>query len=393
MTIIPRLASALALCLVLVASSACGKRESSADAAEASAEADSTKAESEDDKDKDKDKEDEKDKERVPVQVVALETGPMESVLRSAANLEAERSVQVFAEANRRITELFVEEGMRVGKGHVLAQLQDDEQRSRLGQAQALLDKFERERNHQQSLHERGLTTDKALNDALSDFDRQRLTVEDAQRELAYASVKAPIAGTVTSRLVKVGDNVQVGQHLFDIIDFESLVARVYVPEKSLGMLRKGQVARLSANAIRPEPFVGRVDRIAPIVDARSGTVKVTVAVGLQAGLLPGIFVDVELIIATNDQALRVPKRALIYDNDQMFLYRLKGEDLVERVLVTPRLADQEFIEPASGFSAGDRVVIAGQAGLKDGSKIEIVDPNAPTEASAEETKTAEAGR
>jgi hypothetical protein len=113
--------------------------------------------------------------------------------------------------------------------------------------------------------------------------------------------------------------------------------------------------------------------------------VKVTVAVGGQPGLLPGIFVDVELIIATSAQALRVPKRALIYDNDQIFLYRLKSDEEVERLLVVPRLADQDWIEPASGFAVGDRIVIAGQAGLKDGSKIEIVDPDAPAAETAAE--------
>jgi membrane fusion protein (multidrug efflux system) len=371
----PRLAAILLLCLAAPGLAACGKRERNADAAQAAG-ADSTAvAET---KDGDGSDTEPKQDERVPVQIVALENGPMESVLRTAANLEAERSVQVFAEASRRVTELFVEEGVRVAKGQVLAKLQDEEQQSRLGQAKALLDKYERERNHQQSLHERGLTTDKALNDAVSDYDRQRLIVEDAERELAYASVRAPIAGTVTARLIKVGDNVTVGQHLFDIVDFESLVARVYVPEKNLGMLRKGLAARLTAGAIRPEPYLAKVDRVAPIVDARSGTVKVTVAVGGQPGLLPGIFVDVELIVATNPEALRVPKRALIYDNDQIFVYRLKDDGTVERLLVVPQLADQEWIEPASGLASGDRVVIAGQAGLKDGSKVEVVDPNAP---------------
>ena len=385
----PRLNSTLLLCAALLGLCACGKRGGEADAAQDAA-ADSTAVAEKGEKKDDKadDAEQKKKDERVPVQVVALESGPMESVLRTAANLEAERSVQVFAEASRRITELFVEEGVRVAKGKVLAKLQDEEQQSALGQAQALLDKYERERNHQQSLHERGLTTDKALNDAISDYDRQRLAVEDAERELAYASVRAPIAGTVTSRLIKVGDNVTVGQHLFDIVDFESLVARVYVPEKNLGMLRKGLTARLTASAIRPEPYTAKVDRVAPIVDARSGTVKVTVAVGGQPGLLPGIFVDVELIIATSAQALRVPKRALIYDNDQIFLYRLKSDEEVERLLVVPRLADQDWIEPASGFAVGDRIVIAGQAGLKDGSKIEIVDPDAPAaEAAAEASR------
>jgi len=331
--------------------------------------------------------------EAVPVQVALLARGAMEATLQSSANLEAEREVQVFAEATRRVVELKVEEGDRVQAGQLLARLQDGEQRNALGQAKALMDKFEREKNHLQSLHERGLTTDKALNDALSDFEQQRLAVEDAERQLGYASVRAPIAGAITQRLIKVGDQLQLGQHLFDIIDFESLVARVYIPEKKLPMLRPGQSVRVVARALRNEPFMATVQRVSPIIDARSGTVKATIAVGGQAGLRPGLFVEVAIISAVHEQALLVPKRALVYDNDQIFLYRVGEDGRAQRVLVQPVLADADHVEPAGGLAEGDQVIIAGQAGLKDGAKIEVVDPDAPEEQLAESDGDGDTGR
>ena len=76
-----------------------------------------------------KGKEDRKE-EAVPVEVAALGRGGIESVLRLSSNLEAEREVQVFAEAPRRVTRLLVEEGRPVQKGQVLLQLQDEEQKS-----------------------------------------------------------------------------------------------------------------------------------------------------------------------------------------------------------------------------------------------------------------------
>jgi len=327
----------------------------------------------------------EEEEEAVPVQVVELGTGPMEAVIQSSANLEAERSIEVFAEASRRIVELLVEEGDVVKKGQLLARLQDDEQRSMLGQARARLDKAQREYEHQQSLHERGLTTEKALNDARADFDQQRLAAEDAERQLGYTRIIAPIAGTVTQRLVKIGDNVTVGQHVFDIVDFESLVALVYVPEKNLSMLKAKQPARIIARAVRKEPFTALVDRVSPIVDARSGTIKVTVDVGGQPGLRPGLFVEVQLVTAVHQDAILIPKRALVYDNDQVYLYRVKDDETVERVLVQPMLSNAIYVEPAGGFSPGDEVVMAGQAGLKNGAKIEVVQPGTPAVAKSDE--------
>ena len=133
-----------------------------------------------------------------------------------------------------------------------------------------------------------GEHTDREYNDALASLEQRRIEVADAERELGYTRVRATIAGTVTQRFVRLGDQVNPGTELFEIVDFESLVARIYVPEQEIGKMSAGQLARVHAEAIRSAPFEARVDRVAPIVDARTGTVKVTVNIGGQPGLRPG---------------------------------------------------------------------------------------------------------
>jgi len=325
---------------------------------------------------KDADKDD-KDKEEegpqaVPVEVAELGRGPIESVLKSTATLEAESAVEVFSEAARRVRELRVEEGDHVRKGDVLVRLQDDEQRNALAKVQNELAKAEREYRRQERLYAENLISEEQFNNATFELEQLRIALADAERELSYTEVRAPIAGTVTSRLVNVGDHVNLGQHLFDIVDFDSLVARIYVPEKHLPELRPGQRARVSARATGGREYAGVVDRIAPVVDARSGTVKVTIDVGGEPGLMPGMYVDVDLITATRDDAILVPKRAVVYDNDQMFVFRLGDERRVERVLLEPLLSDKEHVEPAGNLAEGDRIVVAGQAGLKDGALVKL---------------------
>ena len=73
----------------------------------------------------------------------------------------------------------------------------------------------------------------------------------------------------------------------------------------------------------------------------------------------------------------------MIYDNDQVFLYRLVPERLVERLHVVPVLANKEFVEPAGGVAEGDTVIIAGQAALKDGAKVRLVSEMEAAEAGA----------
>jgi membrane fusion protein (multidrug efflux system) len=282
--------------------------------------------------------------------------------------------VQVFSQASRLVRELLVEEGDLVRRDQVLVRLQDDEQRNALTKVRGQLDRARREYERKQRLFDEQLIAEQEFNDATHEIDQLQISLADAERELGYTEVRAPIEGTVTSRLVKLGDQISPGQHLFDIVDFDTIVARIYVPEKNLSLLRAGQPARILAQALKGHEYDGVVKRIAPVVDAKSGTVKVTVAVGRQPGLLPGMYVDVDLVTATHRDAVLVPKRALVYDDDEMFVYRLAAENRVERVSVEAVLADRNHVEPSAGLAEGDRVVIAGQAGLKDGALVDLLD-------------------
>ena len=363
-------------------------RDATADASAGGAKAEpakNEKAEGKDGEDKEKKKE-----EAVPVEVAQLERGPIEAVLRFSSNLEAESQVQVHSEAKRLVRELLVEEGHRVVKGQVLLRLQDEEQRSALAKAKSQLDKAEREYARQKQLFQQQLIAEQTFHDATYQVEQLRLAYDDAQRELGYTEVRAPITGTVTVRKVNLGDQVQIGQHLFDLVDFDSLVALVYVPEKHLAEMRPGLEARVLAPVAGTAAHTGRIKRVAPVVDPKTGTVKVTVDASGRAGLLPGMYVDVELVTAARSDALLVPKRAVVYDNDQMFVYRVDGESRVRRVFVEPRLADKNFLEPASGLVPGDQVVVAGQAGLKDGALVSL--PGAAEPEKKESLEASDAG-
>jgi membrane fusion protein (multidrug efflux system) len=331
-----------------------------------------------------------REREAVPVEVAALELGHIEVVLRFASNLEAERDVQVFAQAPRIVKQLQVEEGNAVRAGQLLVKLQDDMQHNALAKVNGQLAQAQRELARQEKLFRQELISEQVYNEASYNVEQLLLARDDAERELAYTSVEAPISGVVVSRMVNLGDYVTVNQPLFQIVDFDSIVARIFVPEKELSRLRVGQTARIRADAMGDLVFSGRVDRIAPAVDPGTGTVKVTVAIPRQEGLRPGMYVEVELVAATKDDALLVPKRALVYENDQIFVFRLAGERDVERVRLVPQLENARFVEPLEGFQVGDLVVTAGQSGLKDGALVKL--PGDPDEEKTESAADTEEG-
>jgi membrane fusion protein, multidrug efflux system len=322
----------------------------------------------------------------VPVEVAPLRRGPIESVIKAHTHLEAESEVRVYARTANRVTELGVEEGDRVALDQVLLRLEDGIQTTQFERARNQLEKTRDEFQRSQALYDQELISHQTFIEIQYQLRQHELALADARRELEYTEVRAPIAGTVTRRLVKQGDLVNLNQHLFDLVDFDSIVARVYVPERELPRLTVGQPARVTASSLRGDGRLGRIQRIAPIVETRTGTVAVTIAFADVAPLLPGMYVEVEIVTARREDALLLSRRSLVPDGDLMFAYRLQTNRTVERVVVRPGIADPDHIEPAAGFQEGDLIVVAGQTGLRDGARVRLPgdpDPEAK-EATAE---------
>ena len=319
-------------------------------------------------KDADKDAKDQ----ALPVEVTAIARGEIEATIRNSTHLEAEEEVKVFARTANRVTELLIEEGDSVTKDQVLLRLDDDIQKTAFAKAQTRLEKARQDFDREKSLFEQKLVSEQVFNTAKFELRQLELAFEDAQRELEYTKVRAPISGQISLRLVKYGDLVNLNQHLFDIVDFNSMVARIYLPEKSLPELRLDQPARVTATPFGTREFPGYVKRIAPIIESKTGTVKVTIGFKEIGPLRPGMWVDVELVTAKRSDALLLTKRALLYDGELSYVFRLLPERKVERVQVEPKITDKLNVEPVSGFKEGDQIVVAGQTGLKDGAKVRL---------------------
>jgi membrane fusion protein (multidrug efflux system) len=341
----------------------------------------------------DEKKKDDSEKPAIPVEVAVLDLGPIESVLKASSNLEAESEVDVIARTANRVKDLLVEEGTQVKEGDLLVQLEDDIQIIQVEKAKNQVLEAREEYERQVSLHEQNLISDQVFSQSKFQLQQLELNLQDAERELGYTQIRAPIKGKITQRLVKVGDQVSAGQQLFTIIDFDSIVARLYVTEKALSQIQEKQKVRIESTAFPGKVFTGHVLRVAPVVESRSGMIKVTVSFHDVGPLLPGMYVDGSIITSSKPNALLLPKKSVLYDGEQRFVFRVKENNEVERVLLVAGLEDAENVEPISHLKNGDRIVIAGQTGLKDGSKVRLAgeeDAN-PTQSSPEaESKIAD---
>lgn len=321
-----------------------------------------------------------------PVVTGRVGRGEISAQIRATSTIEAERMVTVHAESTGRITALGIEEGDVVKEGQVLARVRQDLQRSGLDRASTSLAKAERDLEIVRKLQASGAVSQAELDQAELAYDTATIDVRDRKRDVGNTRVVAPFSGTITQRFVSEGAFVSTGAQLLSVVDFDTLVARVFVPEKELDRLRVGQDAEVAGKAAQGRKGTGKLVRIAPVVDATTGTVKITIAlppalVGGEAGFLPGMYAEVTLITETRPRATLVPKPALVYDEEVPYLFVVDGER-VKRVKVELGLTDRDHAEVVSGIDAGQEIVLAGHAGLKDGGLIARVDENGkPVEA------------
>jgi membrane fusion protein (multidrug efflux system) len=203
----------------------------------------------------------------------------------------------------------------------------------------------------------------------------------EAQWAKDKTEIRSPFTGKVTGRMIQVGQHVQISDELFQVTDFDPLIARIYLPERDIIGLNEGREVRILLNADDEVRFTGRIRQISPIVDTATGTVKVTVEANddSPSQVRPGSFVTINIVRETRADTLLVPREAVIRELQKAHVFVADGE-LAEKRAITLGLEEGEFVEALSGVEAGDQVIVAGQGGLKDGSPVNIV--------GAEETTT-----
>jgi membrane fusion protein (multidrug efflux system) len=328
-----------------------------------------------------------------PVLIAAVERGTIQGQIRAASTIEAELQVTVHAESTGRVTSLSLEEGDKIEAGQVLARIRRDAQSLGVERAETNLVDAQRELARVESLFAQGIASQSELDSARTRVETASLDKRDRRRDLSNTVIAAPCAGVLTRRFVDEGAFVSNGAQVFEITDFATLVARVYVPERELDRIAVGQPASVVGKAAQNRQGIGEIRRIAPVVDATTGTVKVTIALptelaGGTHGFLPGMYAEVTLTTERHENVPLVPKPALIHEEEQTFVFVADG-DRAKRVLIQIGLSDDDFVEVTGGLDVGARIIVAGQTGLKDGGLILEVDGKGqPVESAAKSEAT-----
>ncbi len=313
--------------------------------------------------------EDEKD-EPVPVELAHVLVRDMPAYLSTTATLEPEKQAEILAKIDGEVLRIPAEEGDWVRQGDVLAELDGEVQRVSLEERDAHCRSLELDLERAQKLFEQDLASEKDLHDAQYQFEQAEAQRKAVRLQLEYTQIIAPFAGVISERKVDLGQNVAIGTSLFSIVDQTPLLARIHLPERQAQRIAPGQEVVITPDTDPDLRVEGQVVRISPVVDARTGTVKVTCQVeGNGLRLRPGSFVRIDVQTDLRAGVLAIPKRALIAEGGETYVFKAVADSVIQLPIETG-LTNHTHIEVTAGLGEGDRIVSIGHGALKTGSKI-----------------------
>lgn len=310
----------------------------------------------------------------IPVKAVLATRGSISSYIETTTTLEAEREVDVICRTNGLVNQILVEEGDHVKNGSLLLKIDDREAQAVFKSSQATYDERKSQWERAQETFEKKIVSKEAHDQAKYNFEKSEADFQSSKLQLAYTEIRAPFEGVITKRFVENGGMLSPGQKVFTIVDTVPLLARIHLPEREIAKVKVGQTADLKLEALPDQSFQAKIKMINPVVDPTSGTFKVTLEVTSGNSILrPGMFASVYLITQTHQNALLVPKQALLLEAEKDTVFIVSGRfAYTQEIKIGFR--DDKNIEILDGIKDGEYIIVVGQDGLNNGSEVKLFD-------------------
>jgi RND family efflux transporter MFP subunit len=326
-----------------------------------------------------------------PVKVFEVKRQRISEKLLYTGLIEAWNKINITPDVGGKIAKIYVEEGDRVQEGQLLAELDTKATRLQLEQAQAgyavaeanykdaqrNVERMERLKSENAVSQQQYEQLKLAFDAADAQLQQARAALNLANHNLDVSIMKAPFSGVVASKNAEVGDviNPLMGgfspsSGVLTLMDFSRVKIEIEVSSQEIARINKGMTALMRVDAFPDRVFPGRVSIVNLTADpmTRKFGVQIT-ADNPELSLRPNTFGEVTLEVSTHEDALVIPQSAVL---ENRYVFVAQDDNTVVRKEVTLGLQNTDMVEVISGIEVDDLIIVDGNYGLEEGSKIEI---------------------
>lgn len=334
------------------------------------------------------------------VEAQTAKLGSITDTLILTGNVEADKKQTISSKRGNRITDIYVEENQRITQGQVLVQLDVSDLNAQLTQSnaqaqasqatalqiKAQLDNAATDLRRMQTLFAQGAISEQQLDSARTEYNAlaAQYRANLAQTQAAHSgssyiaatvidnTLRAPFNGVVISRVQEPGEVAEAGKAILTVAKVDKMKVKANISELDVTKIKVGQTVKVSVDALPGETFTGKVKQILPQVNLESRSLIAEIIIdNPDFKIKPDMFGRAYINVAQHNNAVIIPKQAVIYQENKPFIYKVAGN----RAKLTPvilGLTQGEKVEIIKGVQAGDKVITVGQNVVDNNGLIDV---------------------
>ena len=307
----------------------------------------------------------------MPAEVSTVTQGRVSDRFEAVGTIEAGEQVTVVSEIDAALESLPFQEGRAIGRGGLIAQLDDDQLRAEVERAEALRDQNRSTYDRVKAVVDQKAGAPQDLDDAGAALKVSEANLSLAKTRLAKARIVAPFAGVLGAKRVSSGAYLRSGDVITTLAKIDEIKVTFSAAERYLGQLRRGASVAVSTTAYPGYELTGRIDVIDPVLDAATRSSKVIARVRNPGGRFrPGMSANVSVVLSQREKAVTVPSEAVFSEGGKNFVFVVKADSTVTRSELTLGTRLSDVVEVVAGLQAGQKVVRAGHQKLFEGAKV-----------------------
>ncbi len=357
----------------------------------------------------------------VLVETAEAESGPFSVRGDYAGEVVAQRTAEVAFEVQGRIVMLDYDIGERVEEGQTLARIEQTTYRQRvrearaavemgqasLGETEVAVENLEADLRRKRPLLDKQLIAEREFEDleaqlrqarqkvavAKATLDQNRARLQTARENLRNTEIRAPFDARIAARHVDLGTHVGPSQPVFRLVSDANVYLRINVPEQDSPNVAVDEKVRVRMGSLGGAELTGRVARVAPSIDPKTRMLRVDVILDaeeaeaddevddetdevaapdeLSRRIRPGMYAQVQIDLGHRDQAVTVPKQALLEERGGAPFVWVADDGEARKQTLLVGLRGRDRVEVVEGLEGGEDIVLRGFEKLEPGKEVQ----------------------